>query len=331
MKKIWLVILFVIPSYFVFTLPAEAETTKSDVFYFPYTFSVSSSFGLLYGQGEEIVYKTPEADRYLSQLLWDMKSLFYVASSLDLSRIDPWEGIGFFTGLSVKFGISGKTGKMEDRDWLSPYEYLTHYSSHDNYSQGNLLLDFSLGLSLPINNRILFKFYGTLVYMSLSWAAQDGYYQYAKEQDDIYQPWDESIQKVDMFGSVINYSQEWLIIVSGLALQVSLSPCLGAEFSLQIGPPIHCYAQDEHIYTGTIYKDIISGGIYLEPRGRLFFSPHKKIELSLELSYRMLKGGQGVSYYRTDDTESFSKARSFDGAGAAYSVLDTGLSFKIRF
>jgi hypothetical protein len=180
----------------------------------------------------------------------------------------------------------------------------------------------------------MFKVYGALVYMSLSWSGRDGYFQYAKEQDNDYLPWDESIPKVKMFGSVINYSQKWLIIVPGLSLQLAFFPGLEAEFSLQVGPPLYCYARDEHIYTATIFHDTIpqeSSGIYLEPRGRLIFSPHKKVELSLELSYRLLKGGRGTSTYRTGDKEGFSKTSSFDDAGAAYSVLGTGLSCRIRF
>jgi outer membrane protease len=311
--------------------PLGAETVGAGGFRFPYTFSAAASAGLIYGQGEEIVYKNPGNDSYLSQLLWDMKPLFYVGSSLNFSRSNPREGIGIFSDLTVRLGIPAGTGKMEDRDWLASDSYLTHLSSHHNETQGSLFLDFSLGFSFPVFPRILFKFYGSLVYMSLSWSARDGYFQYAAEDNNGYPPWDESIPKVYMFGTVINYSQKWLIISPGIALSVSLFPFLEAEFSFQIGPPVLCAAQDEHIQKKVIYRDDLSGGIYLEPRGKLIFSPLTRVELSLECSYRMIKGSRGVSSYRASDTERYVRISNFDDAGAAYSALNAGLFVKVLF
>jgi outer membrane protease len=277
------------------------------------------------------VYKNPENGDYLSQLLWDIYPLFYVGSSLDVSRVNPAGGIGFFSDLTLKFGIPGKTGSMEDRDWVSDEGYLTHFSVHQNSIQGSLLLDFSLGLSFPVSRRMLLKAYGALAYMSLSWNARNGYFQYAAREDNSYLPWEASLPKIAAFGSVINYTQKWLIITPGLSFSVSLFSFLGLELSFQISPFILCSARDEHIYRMVVFEDNTSGSIYYEPRGRLIFSPHKRIELSLELAYRVTRGSRGVSYYQTNIMDSYKKIADFDSAGAAYSALDAGFSATIRF
>jgi outer membrane protease len=332
MKNTTLAIFYLVMIFLFFMdSPLEAESAGPGKPSFPYTFSSALNAGLVYGQGEEIVYENSETDDYLSQLLWDMYPLFYIGSSLDFSRINPMEGIGFFSDLTLRFGIPGITGNMEDRDWLSANNYLTHFSSHTNYTQGSLFLDFTAGLSFPVLKRMLLKVYGTFVYMSLSWSAQDGYFQYTKETENSYPPWDGSIPKVSMFGSVITYSQKWLITTPGISLYVSLFSFLGAEFSFQISPLIFCFAQDEHVYSKVAYRDNISGGIYYEPRGKLVFFPNKRFELSLEAAYRMTRGSRGATYYRTSEMDGYAKINDLDNAGAAYSLFNTGLSFKIRF
>ena len=84
-----------------------------------YVFTYSASLGVLYGQGEEIVYKTSGEDRYLSELLWDLKPLFYHQSALDFGKTRPLRGPGFWGSLSLRLGIPAGSGNMEDRDWLN--------------------------------------------------------------------------------------------------------------------------------------------------------------------------------------------------------------------
>jgi hypothetical protein len=80
-----------------------------------------------------------------------------------------------------------------------------------------------------------------------------------------------------------------------------------------------------------IYEDNTSGSVYYEPRGKLIFSPHERVELSLELSYRATRGSRGVSYYQTNIMDSYNRTDDFDNAGAAYSALDAGISVTVRF
>jgi outer membrane protease len=323
-----LYIFLIVPS-----LPAEPEAPRQ----FPYTFSINAFTGLLYGQGEEIVYKYENSDVYYSQLLWDLKPLFYFGSSLLFSQRDPRENLGLFGGLLVRFGVSRQTGGVEDRDWLSSINNdLTHFSSHDNYTEGALLIDFSTGLSFPLEIGPLFKMFIGLSLMRFKWTARDGYYQYAERiSTGIYEPWDNSIEKSPVYGPAIAYSQEWLIFTLGSSLHIPLFDFFTLGVCFQLGPAVLCKAQDDHLESGNKkeFLDYISRGFMLEPRGELIFSPHQRVSLSLYCGYRLIKEGRGESYLRQSGTGGdgmFSKA-AFDSAGSGYAALDTGLVLKMQF
>jgi outer membrane protease len=299
---------------------------------FPYALSMTSAAGFLYGYGEEIVYKYPGKDTYMSQLLWNLKPLFYAGGGLDFSRINPMERWGFFTGFSLKFGFPGNTGIMEDRDWNAPEDALSNYSQSDNYTDGALLFDYLLGLSFPLKSFALLKIYGGISWMSFHWTGRDGYIQYAPVSNNVYLPLDDSAAQEPLYGASITYSQDWLLIYPGAALCIPLPRRFRAALSFQISPLIFCVARDDHLLRNIEFRDYLFGGLYLEPRGDVSFSFTTRFELSLHVSYRFIKGAKGDSYAR--DTGA-GKAGDFyqlsEDAGAAWYALDSGLSLKIRF
>ncbi|MDR2483816.1 MAG: omptin family outer membrane protease [Treponema sp.] len=297
-------------------LPAESPDSG------PYTFSVAASGGFLYGQSEEIVYKAPNSDACLSQLLWDMKPLWYAGTSFNFSQINPMEKLGFFMDLSLKFGIPSKTGTMEDRDWTAADGHLTNFSSHDNYTRGAFILDFSAGLSVPIVSKALINLYLGFSYMNFSWDAHDGYIEYEKDN------W----EKIPFYGPAISYSQEWRIFLLGIGLNIPFKP-FSIELSFQgsAGPFIYCADQDEHFSRNLQFRDYLSGGVLLEPRGGFAFSLHPKAELSLHIGWRYISGARGITKERETGLSAGGTFVKSGEAGAGYSMLDTGLSVKVRF
>jgi outer membrane protease len=299
---------------------------------FPYTISIASTAGFLYGYGEEILYKYPGKDTYMSQLLWNIKPLFYAGGVLDFSRINPMEKLGFFTSLSLKFGFPSQTGIMEDRDWLAPGDELSHYSRSDNYTNRALLLDYLVGLSLPLRSFALLKFHWSFSWMSFYWTGRDGYTQYAKKTGDTYLPLDGSVEKNSLHGSSISYSQDWIITSPGLALLIPLPYRFAVELSVQISPLAFCFARDDHVLRALEFLDYVYGGLYMEPKGDISFSFLNRCQLSLYVSYRYVKGAQGESYGRETSTGTNGDFyKSTLNAGASFYTLDSGLSFKIRF
>ncbi|MDR0629157.1 MAG: omptin family outer membrane protease [Treponema sp.] len=300
-----------------------------------YTFSIAALTGFLYGQGEEIVYLNGTSDTYLSQLLWDMKPLFYAGTALKVSPVDPLERLGFFADLSLKSGVPHKTGIMEDRDWMNKLneeknDGLTHFSSHDNYTQGAFLLDLAAGLSLPLARRLVLQGYMAFSYMYFSWASQNGFTQYASEASGVYAPWDAAIPKSTHYGPAINYQQEWLILTPGLAVYIPFPYGLSLRLDGRISPWIWCVALDDHFLTEIQYSDQTSqGGLLLEARGEIAFAPHSRWELFLFLGYRSIQGLRGPTYTRKTGKTSGLVVQNGSG-GTGYRVLDTGLSVKIR-
>ncbi|MDR3162119.1 MAG: omptin family outer membrane protease [Spirochaetaceae bacterium] len=293
-----------------------------------YTVSLDFTMGTKYGQVEEIVYVNSSSDTKLSELLWDLKPLFYWGVVVDYAPVDP-RTKGFFFRAALQAGLPGKTGLMEDRDWLAPKNALSHLSRHENYTEGAWFFDLTAGLSLPFFSKMWVQAYGALHYMNFYWVSRDGYKQYAEQINDEYQPWDPSLPKEPFFGPGIAYSQDWLIFAPGLSLHVFISKYLNAGLSFQISPLIMGVALDDHWQRSLQFIDSVYFGLFMEPQGELVFSPHERFDISLNLSYRFIRGSRGAT--RSMYTINGATDSSPKGGGASYYVLDGGLSLTVRF
>jgi outer membrane protease len=301
------------------------EATAEKTAKFPYTFSIGSSMGVLYGQGEEIVFKNNN-DQFASQLLWDIKPLVYTGLSLDFSRRDPLEKTGFFGVLDLKFGIPGKTGIMEDRDWIYPdSDQLTHFSSHDNYvKKGTLLLDLFAGVSIPLRNAVYITVYGAFSYMNFNWASRDGYTQYIYDRDeDIQYPSVEEAPKKPNIGPTIDYSQYWFEPALGISVHYPFLKFFTASLSTRISPfSVSARGRDDHLKTGDQYDDYMSGGIGFKPRGEISFSPTPWLSVSFFMG--------GILMFEISGETYINKAENPEpGVGASFKALDMGLHVKI--
>jgi outer membrane protease len=307
-------------------LQGQTEPDRPEAGDFPYIFSVSPLAGFLYGQGEEIVYKSERSGAYLSELLWDIKPLVYSGLVLDVSRK---KNPGFFYSISLKFGFPLESGIMEDRDWLAFNGALSHYSRHDSKIEEAWFHDFSGGISLPLGSRALFKPFLGVSYTRIKWTASDGYRRYGK--DDGYFPLDDSDQKIPMSGRVISYAQEWTVLVFGVSLSYAFHPRFSAGLSLRASPILYFTGVDEHLdpQKDTRYDDYIWGGLYLEPGGDLAFSFNKWFSAGLSVSWRYMRGNSyGLTFIYARKGGLISKSST---AGAAWQALDSGLRLSLRF
>jgi outer membrane protease len=311
------------------SVPLRAENT--------YSFSLSSSFGILYGYSEELVYKHAGDDTLLSELIWDFKPLVYAGTALDFGRTNPWERRGFFAGASVKYGFPLKTGAIEDRDWAAAGDdYLTHYSRHDAWSQGTLLSDISLGFSFPFLKSLLLKPGIRFSYMYFSWNAQDGFTQYASKNGGDYQPWDSGIAKNPVSGPGIIYSQHWFIFSPVLAAALKFDSRFFLDLYMAATPLIFCAATDDHLIgfdlkKGRQFKDYLSWGLSLEGGAGFAFAPAAKFEIRLDWGFRYISGPRGETYWRTTGPGLTSSSFYLSGeGGAGLFIMDTGISAKIR-
>jgi outer membrane protease len=324
----------IVPVFAVFVIiifcafPVSAQINKD------YSFSLCPQFGLLYGHVEEIVYPTDTKADMLSLLLWDMKPVFYYGLLMDFSPVRPMERRGFFSGLSMKFGIPGPGGVMEDRDWMSVENAeLTHYSIHDNIAKEFFLLDFSAGLSFPFFNVLLVKTFVNISYMNFRFNGENGSGTYARGVPPFsgkYAPIDDAPDKVsfDGLGKVISYSQEWFHAAPGVSLGFGYKEYFLAEIYFMASPLVLCADLDEHKTTNTQYRDSMSGGVMLEPGFNFSLNVAKWFGLSWEISWRYINGTRGLSYNRPIGFGTYIQAGE---AGSGLSILNTALSLKVRF
>jgi len=295
-----------------------------------YALSICPQFGFIYGQAEEIVYPS---SRYkaelLSQLLWDIKPVFYYGLAMDFARAQPMDTWGFFSNLSLKNGIPHKSGNMEDRDWESiENDALTKYSIHDNFTDNVLFLDFSAGFSFPLKRILLLKAYLTVSYMHFSFYGENGHASYARETGgNIFASINDNPHKISFDGRVINYTQEWLTIAPGVSLGYYFTSRFLAELAFQISPLVYCTDLDEHLMTYTQYRDYMRYGVFIEPGFHVSWFAGKRLELSLKCSWRHIGGTRGETYQSSFFSDNFVRNGE---AGAGLSVIDTGLCLKIR-
>jgi outer membrane protease len=298
---------------------------------FPYTLSTSPQFGFLYGQGEELVYRSGNSDTLLSELLWDFKPLLYGGIKLEFARRNPLEGFGFFGTASVKFGLPMRTGVMEDRDWQGRQpETLTNYSKHNALSSGVLILDLTAGPSIPAGSILAFRPSLGFSYTRYSWIGQDGYYRYGQQlSDGTTAPLKDSDPAFPMTGPVISYSQDWFCIPAGFSVQIMPDRLFSGILWFYIGPVFKFLGMDEHHAKLSQYRDETKEGYFLEPGGEFRFNPGKNLSLRIYGSWRRLTAKpHGESYARRSGGDKW----TFQGntAGGICYVIDLGLGFEIR-
>ena len=296
-----------------------------------YAVSLSPLFGMVHGRAEEIVYPGGETKAaLLSQLLWDMKPVLYYGVSLDFSQVDPRERWGFFANLSLKNGIPGISGSMEDRDWQSVVNTdLTNYSKHDNHTREMFLLDARAGLSFPFRRVMLLKGFVNVSFMRFSFVGMDGYKIYAKPiAKGIYHPIDDNPDEEALSGKVISYTQEWLTISPGVSFGYFFHRNFLAELAFLVSPLVFCTDLDEHKVLNDQYRDIMRGGLLIEPGVKLSFAATKWLGISWEFSWRHISGTRGATYTRNPIGKGTWVQRG--EAGAGLSIINTCLMLTLR-
>ena len=329
LKKAFLFFIFISVC---FSVTAEQADKTS------YNFSIGTSFGVLLGESEEIVFQDPYIDDYKSQLLWQLKPMMYAgldfhfgwelkeSESKVLARIFT----DFFADVSLKFGIPGNSGLMEDRDWLDyNFDQLTHYSVHNNYLKNAVLSDISIGKAFSIHNKIRIKPFISYSYMYLSWEASGGSLLYPKYQDPPYSGiWQDGHKYLESSDAVISYEQKWHILSPGISLYGEFNDLFNIELFFRISPLVWIIAVDNHILRNTVFTDYIFPNLYFEPSLLFTFRTGSLFSLSLSYAYRNISHGRG-------DTKTEEAGReptvSNNYAGAGYSVHSIGITAKFIF
>ena len=280
-----------------------------------YSFSFGPLAGFVHGQSFEYVYQAGDSGELLSELVWDMKPVFYLGARFDFSRSDIMSDYGFFSSLQFKAASPADSGIMEDRDWdwnMSQNKSLTNYSRHTNKTLKFFWFDICAGASFPIADLFYIKPLLAFSWMHFSFSASDGYKSYMSENWNIY----------TFRGEVITYRQNWFLVSPGVSIGAQIGSLLQFELSFKYTPLTYCAAVDNHLDPRkTIeYFDYTGWGNFVEPSGAVSLKLDKA-DITLEFACRKIGRTVGNTYVNSFQVSNKS--------GAALSLIDASIIFKI--
>jgi len=296
-----------------------------------YELSIGPQFGFTHGQVLELVYPEYTPSPLLSELRWDVKPMVFYGANINFGRIDPMKALGFFASFSIKAGVPGDTGIMEDRDWMSMENTsLTHFSSHTNKTNKFYSLDAEAGISIPVLSLFYTKPFISASMMHFSFTGRDGYVKYARQKQDnpaAYYPIDDRPDTYTLSGDCINYTQDWLLFAFGFKLGRQLPANFSFDLSFQISPISFCVGIDEHIARKIIFHDVTRWGLFLEPGARLSYTL-ERLEFSFDFAWRKIFNTRGETYI-SYNKENY--ALTGGEGGAAMSILNSSFLVMVHF
>ena len=320
-----------------------------------YCLSLGTQFGFVHGRAFELVYSLPGETKgeLLSELIWEMKPVFFYGFTLDFRKADLLSSPGFMASISFKSGIPKDSGNIENYDWMSnTNSNLTHYSIHPNKTQELYIFDALLGASIPVKSLFYINPFISGSWMHFSFSGRDGLLKYARpvacsqycqmsnhalgcqwngdpfttyypiDLNPFYYPYNNT--------EVIRYKQDWLLIAAGFTIGTNIFSPFSFNLSFQISPFTYCTAVDTHLKRNPprTFFDYPRMGLFLEPGTSVSFT-YKSLELTLEAAYRYIGKAKGDSYYRDDGFIQHYKSTNKTGAGL--SVFNTSLLVKVLF
>jgi len=292
-----------------------------------YNFSVSPFFGFVHGQAVELVYPTITISEYLSELLWNMKPVYYIGGKLDFFLTDKMSRPGFFSSISIRAGVPGFSGKHENRDWNSKISTdLTHYSVHDNKTIEFFWMDFEIGATIPVVFFYIKPFLtGSWMRFSFSGHYGDGIYARGKDKN-IYFPISDNPNLYPFSGRVITYRQNWFLAAAGLSIGTDLLSPFYIDMSFSISPLTYCAAVDQHLTQNRIFYDYSGFGLFMEPKAGISYK-FQNLVFSVEGAYRHIGRTRGVAYERKNNSEYVTPVTNESGAGL--SLFSTKIMMRI--
>ena len=294
---------------------------------------LSVSTSLLSGSTRELVYAD---DEVLSELVWPVEGIASLALGAGVSL-----GGGFRLSASLDAAIPGKSGSMEDSDFMNipASDIKTHYSRHD--TRLDYLVDVSLALSREFDTGLkgLGSPYSlTLIpgigirYRACSWSGSDGYTQYSfVDGTGAYEGWSESLPKDYLSGKVIDYSQRYILAFASLAANLPIGSAWSLTAAVSASPFISCVGEDRHFLTFTNYEDRMRGGIFVEPSLTVSWQTvrdTRESRLFISGIWTRFSGLRGKTLTRTNDGDLLSVDKDTGGSDSSVFAVRAGYSFR---
>jgi|WetSurMetagenome_2_1015567.scaffolds.fasta_scaffold173374_1 outer membrane protease len=305
--------------------------------------TVTPFSGMRFGRAGEIVFSRSAATGLVytkSRLDWEHMPLFTAGSRLDFAPPG-----GFTASVSASSSLPGRTGVVTDSDWLN-YDFngegtLTNYSLHDCYAERALFLEARAGWALRLLDWLSVEPSAAMEWMSFKWTARDGALWsppgWISGTAVLPYPAALSNTPISVAGTVIVYQQEW--VIPSIGLEVRLGPDAGPQACLSFSwsPFMFCADLDNHEFSfitgghATDYRDVLYGGMLLEPGVSFHFPMGERGRLALGASYRHIAGLVGDTTVINGGlgwTPGQAAAVYANSAGASYDELTITLGLR---
>jgi len=302
------------------------------------TATTEAKSGAFYGQAQEYVYDQSISKNYKnSQLDWPFEPMIFTGAELSL---DFQHGI--FASLEVRQGFSGKAGTMTDSDFLNGNGVLTLFSQSDSYAERANFLDLKAGWDFMKDGSLTVGAFGAFSYMDLKWTARDGYLQYPPGSYNYgsYPTWSSSFTQEPLYGIGIIYETAYLGGAVGVRSRYTMKGGFVFVASLAFTPLLYCFTEDDHVLRQIAFFSTLSGGLMIEPRVSVEYSPVPRAKIKLDIGYRYAWNLIGdiieVSTGTSDFSGNFpyvagpdSTTTGTNDSGASLWALDAGISLSI--
>lgn len=295
-------------------------------------FSLSPFTEIVYGESFEYVYKS---DKILSELIWDMKPLYFLGLEAGLE----WKK-GLSLNAEASFGLPMVTGHMEDSDWrfldFNIDAGKTDFSRHLAELEYATVLEVRGGWNFSSTNqgRGVVSFTPSIGYRyySWKWKGQDGYVQQSYPS---YYEWEESQTKVPAYGVGISYEQKFYIPTIGVSSSFAPNNKLKMELGITFSPLVYSYNIDRHFQPTigydyrestiwTEYHDILTDGIFFEPSISVIWSVSKTAHLFLNARKTQISSLRGNTAILSlgSSVPSWTYKEDGNGSGAALNTTN---------
>jgi outer membrane protease len=290
----------------------------------------TTSAGFMVGTSREIVLS---GSYIVSQLDWAMRPLVFTGSGLIASTPG-----GMRASLEVQAGVPGKTGRITDKDFLNGDGVVTHYSEHDSFTEGALLLDARIGRQFALGERFTIEPFAGFSVMRFKWTARDGFLQYPPESSPDYTPWDpQTTPVVSVYGTGIVYQQTWYIPAVGARATLRFGDSMEAALALGFSPYLWMNDLDNHEMRLLDFVGTLSGGLLLDPSLGVSWRLSPRSRLSLDLGYRIIWGltgdtlmiGAGVQGDTGPELDPGDWVRYIGSSGVYYDAFRLSLSLDV--
>jgi len=269
----------------------------------------------------EMVYKNAFSDNLISAIDWNMGLQTAVKTGFLLGPVDPFRKIGFSLGGICAWYFPVNNRGMSDSDRDDNGRIISYGESPASILAG-MEAEGTFAAYFPIHNRYIIEVMAELWYGRYALIAHDGW-----------TSWDGDAEKTRLYGTAVEYIQEWITCAPGVGFRKKLKNAhIGVKAALS--PFIRGYHIDNHYFRQLesydpeqkyiSYTDRTRGGMYCHLRADWLWNISNYMQLNAALNYRTIDHSRGDTTITTAGLAGY----SFTEAGAAGAAVKS-ISFDV--